>query len=533
MYQVQRLWKQQKHSSLLQMLMFPFEAESCAFVVSKAFGLDTSEYSFPYISSWSSSKDMKELKSSMDTIRMTASKFIDSMEDELKILAQEKEAEKETEKASEASEHDSKEALENAASEDQTPTYEIYQIDPEGPLKDAEFMNHDYMEKTGAVINMSAYICVYKAELQEGETLDSLYEKFNIDHPDDLKGHSLSVSDVVVMKDKDKEKAFFVDSTCFREIEGFNDLQKDKVISIESEAEQLAGKLDQFAYDFDPYGYGDVGNDRVTNIEETKMMLLSGNMKGIKAYLDPIIEDGEPKEFADQAKELLSEMDLLENRINAAREISITEGHQDKSVPENAVADQPRKPEIVFYVAECSEFPELGEFHENLSLQEAVDLFNQIPPDRMHGIPAIGFSLQDENILANQFELFKGGQLQMEDMKELVPDLAANPIVQEAAKELQTIIDEDGIGYGKTAPVKEEKAVINTPEKEPDAKPEVSSEKNEPDKKVPAKKSRTSAKEKGSVLKDLHKKQEEVKSQGKKTPQKAKTQTKKKGDQEL
>ncbi len=524
---------------MLQMETLTFEAESCAFVVSKAFGLDTSEYSFPYISSWSSSKDMKELKSSMDTIRMTASKFIDSMEEELKLLAQEKETEKEAEQAADVQNDVSKEEPVDVTTqeevitpESQAPSYEIYQIDPEGPLKDAEFMDHDYMEKTGAVLTMSSYVCVYKAQLQPGETLDSLYEKFNIDHPDDFKGHSLSVSDVVVMKDKNQEKAFFVDSTCFHEIEGFKDQQKDKEISIESEAEQQAVKLDQFAYDFDPYGYSDAGNDRVTNIEETRQMLLSGNMEGIKAYLSPIIEDGEPKEFADQAKELLSGINRLENRLNASRESSITAGCQEKTVPESAVADQIRKPEIVFYVAECSEFPELGEFHENLTLQEAVDLFNQIPPDRMYGIPAIGFSLQDENILANQFELFKGGQLQMEDMKELVPNLAANPLVQEAAKELQTIIEEDGIGYGKSAPAKEEKAVINESEIGP-VRPESPSEKNEPDKKSPAKKSRTSVKEKGSVLKDLHKKQEEVKKQDKKAPKKAKAQTKKKGDQEL
>ena len=45
---------------MLQMLMFPFEAESVAYVVCNHFGLDTSEYSFSYIASWSSGKNMKE-----------------------------------------------------------------------------------------------------------------------------------------------------------------------------------------------------------------------------------------------------------------------------------------------------------------------------------------------------------------------------------------------------------------------------------------------------------------------------------------
>ena len=56
------------------------EAESVAYTVLSYFGLDTSEYSFPYIASWSSGKDMKELRSSMDTIRKTAGEMIDGIE---------------------------------------------------------------------------------------------------------------------------------------------------------------------------------------------------------------------------------------------------------------------------------------------------------------------------------------------------------------------------------------------------------------------------------------------------------------------
>ena len=46
-------------SIMLQMLMYPFQAESIVYCVCQYFGLDTSEYSFPYIGSWSSGKDMK------------------------------------------------------------------------------------------------------------------------------------------------------------------------------------------------------------------------------------------------------------------------------------------------------------------------------------------------------------------------------------------------------------------------------------------------------------------------------------------
>lgn len=55
------------------------EAESVAFTVCSYFGLDTSDYSFPYIAGWSSDMDMKELRTSMDFIRKTAGSFIDGM----------------------------------------------------------------------------------------------------------------------------------------------------------------------------------------------------------------------------------------------------------------------------------------------------------------------------------------------------------------------------------------------------------------------------------------------------------------------
>ena len=77
---------------MLRMLMYPFEAESIAYTVCQHFGIDTSDYSFGYIAGWSSGKDMKELKASLDTIRRTASGLITGIEGQLRELQREKEA---------------------------------------------------------------------------------------------------------------------------------------------------------------------------------------------------------------------------------------------------------------------------------------------------------------------------------------------------------------------------------------------------------------------------------------------------------
>ena len=65
---------------LLQMLMIPFEAEIVAYTVCQHFGLDTSDYSFGYIAGWSSGRDIKELKASLETIRTAASELISEIE---------------------------------------------------------------------------------------------------------------------------------------------------------------------------------------------------------------------------------------------------------------------------------------------------------------------------------------------------------------------------------------------------------------------------------------------------------------------
>ena len=71
------------------------EAESVAYTVCQHFGIDTSDYSFGYIAGWSSGKDMKELKSSLDTIRKTASELITGTEGALRELQLNREMEQE------------------------------------------------------------------------------------------------------------------------------------------------------------------------------------------------------------------------------------------------------------------------------------------------------------------------------------------------------------------------------------------------------------------------------------------------------
>ena len=69
----------------LEMQILAFQAESVAFLVCSKYGIDTSEYSFGYIAGWSSDKDTKELKSSLDTISKCADEITRSIDKELGV----------------------------------------------------------------------------------------------------------------------------------------------------------------------------------------------------------------------------------------------------------------------------------------------------------------------------------------------------------------------------------------------------------------------------------------------------------------
>ena len=83
------------------------------------------------------------------------------------------------------------------------------------------FMGMDYAVSHGMRIDASDYNFVYSGQMTEDDTLDRLYERFNIEHPGDYTGYSLSVSDVIVLQEEQRMKAYYVDSFGYRELPDF------------------------------------------------------------------------------------------------------------------------------------------------------------------------------------------------------------------------------------------------------------------------------------------------------------------------
>ena len=101
----------------------------------------------------------------------------------------------------------------------------IYQIRRGGELDAYRFMNYDYLQSKGVSPERGGYDAIYTGGFMDygnaRTNLDMIYQRFNVDHPADFKGHSLSVSDIVALKQNGVVSCHYVDSIGFRELPNF------------------------------------------------------------------------------------------------------------------------------------------------------------------------------------------------------------------------------------------------------------------------------------------------------------------------
>ncbi|MDO4976999.1 MAG: JAB domain-containing protein [Eubacteriales bacterium] len=226
------------------------EAEGSAYVCATYFGIDVAENSLGYITGYSSNKELPELYASLQTIRDNSLKIIESMEKTLTRIRQE-ELEKDP-------------FLTNTSDQ-----YAIYQLDPKDKEIPYRFMNTTYIERNDLHIRVGDYRQVYHGAIEPGMTLDTIYEKFNLSHPEDFKGHSLSISDVVILRKDGEEKAYYVDNFGFKELPDFVEILRSPLSTLpvyQEKEQQTVKELTQESLGFaDPK----VTHDALDPLEQT------------------------------------------------------------------------------------------------------------------------------------------------------------------------------------------------------------------------------------------------------------------------
>lgn len=126
--------------------------------------------------------------------------------------------------------------------------YDIYQLKNEAKFHEIRFANTKFLNAHNIPIDAANYNKVYSGTVENeaggrkkstGEVLESLYEKFNLHHPADFRGHSLSVSDVVTLHDNGVVTAHYCDSYGFTKVPEF--VQPDALVNLHSSGIAVSG----------------------------------------------------------------------------------------------------------------------------------------------------------------------------------------------------------------------------------------------------------------------------------------------------
>ena len=107
------------------------------------------------------------------------------------------------------------------AQEPDRDSFSIYQLKRGDETRDLRFEPYDRLTAAGHTVDPANYDLIYSAPLAPGTSLEAIFTRFNIDHPKDFKGHSLSVSDVVVLHQNGQDTAHYVDSIGYRQTPEF------------------------------------------------------------------------------------------------------------------------------------------------------------------------------------------------------------------------------------------------------------------------------------------------------------------------
>lgn len=383
------------------------EAESVAYCVCSSFGLDTSDYSFPYIAGWSSSREMKEMKASMDVIRKTAGEMIDQLTEELEIILEEKQKTELHEKygilvdALEAAgyRYDYRESEPGHIVLAPDGTHEIagyLQFESWGDIKD--WLEDTIAEGTDISerVDRAMYPFKYDYTLEE-EMFRGNGDRYAIYHVDeDTPGKQHLFMNMAMVK----EDGITIDA------ENYKCVYSGRLHENEKLDDLYAMFNDNPPADYKAHSMS-VSDVIITN--------RGGDMQ---AYYVDRFGFAELPDFAAQREKILDIVPEIEN-VDYENDLTC----------------------ISFYAAECAEFPVMGEVHYDLTLPEALEAYEKIPSERMHGLKCVGFDLKDGSDYEGMQSLMIEGKIQKEFLNS-IPGFRENSYVQNAISRVEKYLEE-------------------------------------------------------------------------------------------
>ena len=383
------------------------EAESVAYCVCSSFGLDTSDYSFPYIAGWSSSREMKEMKASMDVIRKTAGEMINQLTEELEIILEEKQ---------------------------KTELHEKYGILVDA--LEAAGYRYDYREsKPGHIVlapdgthEIAGYLQFESWEDIKDWLEDTIAEGTDISERVDRTLYPFkfdyTLEEEMFRGNGDRYAIYHVDEGTPGKQHLFMNMAMVKEDGITIDAENYkcvySGRLHENEKLDDLYA---VFNDNPPADYKAHSMSVSDviitNRGGdMQAYYVDRFGFAELPDFAAQREKILDIVPEIEN-VDYENDLTC----------------------ISFYAAECAEFPVMGEVHYDLTLPEALEAYEKIPSERMHGLKCVGFDLKDGSDYEGMQSLMIEGKIQKEFLNS-IPGFRENSYVQNAISRVEKYLEE-------------------------------------------------------------------------------------------
>lgn len=383
------------------------EAESVAYCVCSSFGLDTSDYSFPYIAGWSSSREMKEMKASMDVIRKTAGEMIDQLTEQLEIILEEKQKTELHEKygilvdAMEAAgyRYDYRESEPGHIVLAPDGTHEIagyLQFESWGDiqnwLEDTITEGTDISERVDRAMYPFKYDYTLEEEMFRGN--GDRYAIYHVDEDTPGKQHLFMNMAMV------KEDGITINAANYKCVYSGRLHENEKLDDLYS-----------MFNDNPPADY----KAHSMSVSDVIITNRGGDMQ---AYYVDRFGFAELPDFAAQREKILDIVPEIEN-VDYENDLTC----------------------ISFYAAECAEFPVMGEVHYDLTLPEALEAYEKIPSERMHGLKCVGFDLKDGSDYEGMQSLMIEGKIQ-KDFLNSIPGFRENSYVQNAISRVEKYLEE-------------------------------------------------------------------------------------------